>query len=483
MRKQPIFPALLLAAAMTLSSCSFFIIERQTENNKPPQVTTQPGGTTAQPYQAPVRPDASAAADAALDALPRMNFGGASMLVASAVQSTLFPAVSGEEGAEILPEDSARLARNAKVSERLGVSFIPAVTTVDAMYTDALAAQNAGLYYADLLVLPGNETGRFMLAGLLRNLSNIPFWDISGSAEAAAGLTAYVDLNAALVDHNRLPVVFFNRTLAAELGFDLYADVRAGSWTWTRYLEASAAAAARDGVWGHALTPSDRGDYLELCAVSCGYDPIDRTAGRTPVIAAANELTNAVGELVRRLASGESAFPAQADNNIAGLQAFTEGKVLFCCGALGYMDWIYPSQAEWGILPMPKADVSDRYRTPVGADAPVLAVTANNTKFEMTGLVLAALDAASTDVITEAYINERLIHRLRDNTSAAMIELAAESAAYSFGEIYGGTMQGLKWAVNASLRDITVSAGTLGQLVESRAWSANQELASWFGVK
>lgn len=482
MRKRMLFPALLLTASLLLTSCALFEIEWTPDSSDTPKNTTQAGGTTAAPYVPPERPDASAAADAALEALPELYFDGATFLVATAADNMLFPTVSAEAGAEILPEHAARLERNAKVSRRYAVNFIPASTTVDAMYNDALAAQNSGLYYADLLVLPGNQTGRFMLAGLLRNLSQLPFWEVSGSAEAAAGVTAYADLNEALLDHDRLPVVFFNRTLAQQLGFDFYADVEAGTWTWERYLEASVAAASIDGTWGHALNPSDRGDYLSLCAVSCGYDPIDRTLGRTPQIAVNETLTNLVGQLVRRLAAGEGAFPAQANNPIAGLQVFTEGKILFCCGSAGYMDWIFPSQAEWGILPMPKADESGGYRTPVGAAAPVLAVTANNTKFEMTGILLAALDAASTDVITEAYINHRLIHRLRDNKSAAMLELAFDSAVYSFSEIYGGAMPGLDYAVNTALKDVTTSASSLSQIITWRSWSANQELTKWFGM-
>lgn len=92
------------------------------------------------------------------------------------------------------------------------------------------------------------------------------------------------------------------------------------------------------------------------------------------------------------------------------------------------MDWIYDASTAWGILPLPTLD--GETRTPAPTNAPVLCVTANNEKFELTGLTLAALDAASTDVITDAFITERLRERLRDWQSAAMLQRIADNVVW-----------------------------------------------------
>lgn len=473
--------AVLLAFCLALSGCGVIVLPNGDETTAAetttpsPADTTAPAATTAEPYTAPARPDAQAAADAALAALPEQSFDGASLLIAAASETInpLFPA-DGELG-----ENQARLTRNAAVTERYGISFIPAAAAADAIYTDALAAQNAGLYYADLLLLPAEQVGRFTAAGLLRNLRNLPFWTADEDSAAVAGSAVYADLGEAVLVQEQLPAVFFNRALAAQLGDDFYTAVEDGSWTWELFFEAAAKAAALEGISGHTLSPSNATRYLDLCAASSGVKLVDNTAGQTPTLTTdAAEALAALDAALRRIGLGESQYPINPANDIEGIQAFSVGRVLFCITSLGYMDWIYDASADWGILPLPSVDGATH--TPAGATAPVLCVTANNNKFEMTGLILAALDAASTDVITDAFITERLQNRLRDWQSAGMIERIARSVTYDFAALYGSGLSSLALATTQAVRDVPVSGAALAQIVQARAYAANAELAKWF---
>lgn len=475
--------AVLLALCLALSGCGVIVLPNgeettaaETTGTPSPADTTASAVTTASPYIAPTRPDAQAAADAALAALPEQSFDGATLLIAAASETVnpLFP-TDGELG-----ENQARLARNAAVTERYEISFIPAAAAADAIYNDALAAQNAGLYYADLLLLPAEQVGRFTAAGLLRNLRNLPFWTADEDSAAVAGSAVYADLGEAVLAHEQLPAVFFNRTLATQLGYDFYAAVEDGSWTWALYFEAAARAAALEGISGHTLSPSHATRYLDLCAASSGVKLVDNTAGQTPVLTTdAAEALAALDTALRRIGLGESAYPVTSANDIEGIQAFSVGRVLFCVTNLVYMDWIYDASADWGILPLPSVDGGTH--TPAGATAPVLCVTANNNKFELTGLVLAALNAASTDIITDAFITERLHNRLRDWQSAGMIERIANSVTYDFAALYGSGLPSLALAATQAVRDVPVSGATLTQIVQARAYAANAELAKYFG--
>lgn len=392
----------LTALCLVLTSCTLFTTGEHEGSGSPS--TTAVGGTTDTPYTAPSRPDAQAKADAALAALPEADFSGTTLLIASANEisaNPLFPA-DRDTGRR-----QARLNRNAAVETRYGISFIPSAASVNDIYTDALAAQNAGLYYADLLVLPTDQVGRFTSAGLLRNLRNLPFWR-GGEGTAAI----YADVGEAMLDHSHLPAVFFNRALAESLGYDFYAAVEEGRWTWELYLEAASAAASLDGVSGHALSPTDDAGYDELAAATLAPD--------TPVAT--------LSDLLTRLRQSPPRAANVVGNDIAALQNFTGGGLLFCVADLFYMDWIYDASTAWGILPLPTLD--GETRTPAPTNAPVLCVTANNEKFELTGLTLAALDAASTDVITDAFITERLRERLRDWQSAAMLQRIADNVVW-----------------------------------------------------
>ena len=474
---------LLLALCLGLCGCGVIVLPGA-DTTAPSETTARPAETTEAPvslttapiYTAPERPDAQAAADAALTALPDLDFGGETLLIVTANEvsmSPLFPTDS-ETG-----ENRARLARNLAVTERHGVSFIPSTAAVDAIYTDALAAQNANLYYADLLILPAEQVGRFMAAGLLRNLRNLPFWTAESDSAAIAGKAAYADLGEAMLTHEQLPAVFFNRTLAESLGYDLYAAVEAGEWTWALYFEAAAKAAALEGISGHSLCPADGTRYLDLCAASSGVKLVDNTPDQLPVMStAAADTLAALDAALRRLNSGESLYPMNPQNDIEGIQAFAAGRVLFCTASLFYMDWIFDSSTAWGILPMPSAD--GQTYTPAGASAPVLCVTANNNKFELTGLTIAALNAASTDVITDAFITERLQNRLRDWQSAGMIERIAEHVTYDFATLYASGLPALAAASHNAIHDTPVSGLTLAQIVDARAYAANTELAKLF---
>ncbi len=468
--------ALALTLSLLLSGCGVIVLPGddalETTVTAAPETTAAPAPvTTAPPYVAPVRQDAAALAEEALAALPATKFDGASLIVARAegVTDPLFPPDGEGE------YNRARLTRNAAVTTRHGIEFIPADATVDAIYTEALAAQNAGLYYADLLMLPAESVGRFAAAGLLRNLRNLPFWTEGEDTSARVGSAVWADLGDAMTVHNDLPAVFFNVELAKALGYDLYAAVEEGKWTWELYFEAAAKAAAT-GVSGHALSPTDANRYLELCAVSSGAPLIvqgdDATIATTPDAVSA---LDALDVLLRRIVLGENAYPANPENDIEAIQAFTVNRLLFCTASLGFMDWIYDAPTTWGILPLPSLDGVTR--TPVGGDAPVLCVTANNNKFELTGLTLAALNAASTAVITDAYVTTHHRDRLRDWQSAGMIERIADATVYGTATLYASASPAIAAATKNAILDAPVSGATLAQIMAQRAKAADVELA------
>lgn len=464
--------ALLFCLALSLCACTLVV----DDPNGPAQSTTPVAtGTTAPLYTPPERPDAQAAADAALDALPEMDFGGATLLIAMADEtagSVLFPA-AGE-----LEEDKARLLRNAAVTERYGVKFIPSSAPVDTIYQETLAASNAGLYYADLLLLPAEQVGRFATAGLLRNLRNLPFWSNSPAGETALVNDAvYADLGEAVKNHSSLPAVYFNRAMAESLGFDFYADVDAGAWTWERYFAAAAAAATLDGKAGHALVPTDPARYADLCVASSGVTMVANPLGQAPTMTQDTASIELLDGLLRRLR--EAAFPARAENPIAALQAFTVDGILLCTGDLAYIDWIYDASTAWGILPLPSID-GETY-TPAGAAAPTLCVTANNNKFELTGLTLTALNAASTDVITEAFITQRLRNSLRDWQSAGMIERIADNVCYDFVTLYGAVLSNAVAATRTAQRNAAAGGASFVSVFNTYRAAANGDLARVFG--
>ncbi len=481
MQKRFQITALLLSLLLLLSACTLL---PQPQNNPDGDavLTTEANGTTAEPYIPPDRPNSAASANAALAALPSMDFGGASLLIAASSDATgnpLFPATDS------LGEDIAKYNRNVLISSYYKVSLVPSSASSNDIYNEVRNAQNSGLYYADVLLLPAYQVGRFAAAGLLRNLRNLPFRSGTGvgygtdAGQGGAGNTIYADLGAAVLDHNSLPAVFFNRAMAESMGQDLYAAVDKGEWTWELYLQMAANAASLDGVAGHALVPPDKTTYIDLISASSGITLVTPDDGQAPAVNVSESL-GALDAILRSPLLSAAEYPTNAENNIAALQAFTVDGLLFCTANLSYMDWIYDANTAWGILPLPSIDGT--IHTPTGACAPVLCVTADNAKFEMTGLLLTALNTASTDVITDAYIEERLQNRLRDWQSAAMLHRIAKSASYDFVTLFSSGIPGLAPATADAVREAANGGAPLTELVSARAPSANDSLKRFFGA-
>jgi len=138
--------------------------------------------------------------------------------------------------------------------------------------------------------------------------------------------------------------------------------------------------------------------------------------------------------LKKMLKPGETFFPKDpAEGMEAYVKAFVDGKVLFLAYSRGYgmLDPIYEMEDDFGFIPLPMGNNTDKYLNWISHNAPVVGVPITNTELDKVGLVLQALAWKAQD---EAKILEEEIAftKLRDDESLETIKNLRSYGASDF---------------------------------------------------
>jgi len=116
-------------------------------------------------------------------------------------------------------------------------------------------------------------------------------------------------------------------------------------------------------------------------------------------------------------------------------QQFMEGNTLFCGGSMLYSAENYRDmEYEFGIVPFPKLDESQKeYRSLVHDAAMLTAVNGSSKNLDIAGAVMEALCAETSRTVLPAYYETALkIKYTRDNKSAQMIDLIHDNMYTNF---------------------------------------------------
>lgn len=442
---------LLFCLMLAASGCGIIVYTEEEvgkttapETNGP--MTTAPAYTTATPPEGAELTDPSLLEDAKerVDKLFYMDMSDYTSLIAVATE--LPDTIAPSEEASFL--SSAYAKRNAMISEKYGCSIYTVYGTVDAIRADLNASIKSGQlssYYADLLMIPTSAAAQFAAEGLLLDMRSLPFYTVKTEGNAGAGSyngKNYFDLSAATESPELVYALYFNRDIAESEGAkELYSVAADGELTFDYILAFSERIALENGqysmtVGGKYDSPSYLGDIV---AVRSGIDFVSGVSGGYPQVSYASGELDAAQTLIDLLRDISIYMPPSADapdegdaavaSAKTGAELFAEGNSLFHVGTLSEMKDIYNKKTAWGILPLPTLS-GDAYAVTVQERA-VLCVSANNTRTELTALLLGALDAASGEWIDDAFISYCAEHYIRDNDSFHMLKLILDEEIYA----------------------------------------------------
>ncbi len=480
--------SLLVTLLCTQSGCGFIVFN--TDTSTPPDTSepvhtdtayqdtdlTETAGTSVPTTQT----DWLTSIKERLSELPDRDLSATSVIIA-VTDETVLPEQSDD------PVTISRLEVKKAVEEKYNTSIVAIERTPDEMFEAVRNAYNSDMYYADIISIPQSMLGTYYTAGVLANLRSLPHTDFDAPcynasviSAASAGSELYGVSGAANFNPDYLGCVYFNRNMVKQYAEeDLYSVVSNGKWTWDKLAELAKAVENVDGIYGHG-SPLTAGEYAELAARSQGVTYVKNQDGTVPTV---NYLDASVTSNVKDIVSRMYAM-IYTDNSYSKLTG-TELRELFVSDSLMFMtDTLkagseMPGGTQWGILPMPKYDEAQAdYISPLSGDAPIFCVIKNTPQYETSGLVLQALNVASHEYVTEAYINKQMDYVLKDNGSINMLELICGTASADFAHLYASGINYLENATYGAVAKAVTTSSSIDSLYRNYKNAANRALAS-----
>ena len=340
--------------------------------------------------------------------------------------------VAGYERAWWLPvqgnsdHEDAMVARIRYVEERYNCTIRFEILSPFDAYEQTLIKIMSGDKPFDVLQSTVWSMGPFIANNLLEPLNRFPelnldepYWEPAinelGTFRGEQYLCAPVSFHTFLGTQ----AFFYNRDMIQELGLqdpqELYL---AGEWTINRLLEL-ALAANRDMDGNGVMDVNDRfgisaadpfGDYLAAQFLASGLTFIgEDTDGRMQLLLGSEQAFNVVRDLRRLFTAGVYLLQSRNDNQFIWPNQFTDGKALFFVDGADQYSYIAANcDFDFGILPPPKWDFSEKHYAAINHNAHVLGMLINNPDREKAAIVLEAL-ARQSEREVDINLNEQYL--------------------------------------------------------------------------
>jgi len=356
------------------------------------------------------------------------------------------------------PVNDAVYLRNMKITEKYNfdIKMEPASDEKSAMNKAAKAGDD--LY--DAAIMFNNNIPGIVTSGLLSNIANLPYVDLSQPWWDPAVNSMSIDHknyllggDLLILDNEATNALLFNKDLMADLGLGLPYDlVNAGKWTLDKmndFVRGAASDLNGDGLmkadddrWGYVAF----NDTFHAMLVGGGGTLALKDESDIPYIDFASPRNLAVTELVMDIMyDKENTLNIQADVSPSDLwtasyvNSFDGGRALFMWVRMRVVERFRGMEANFGIIPMPKYDEAQKnYCSVVNPYTGVLlGVPISAGEPEKISIVLEALAAESRYTLQPAYYDVVLTRKYaRDEESEEMLDVIFNSRVYDIGAVY-----------------------------------------------
>ena len=346
--------------------------------------------------------------------------------------------------------------RNEWIKEYLGVEL---EFRNYSHYTDAFPVMstliNSGTCDVDFWLLRGAEYGSCISNGLLMPLEekeltcfdpDRAWWDSNSySALSVAGEHYGVIGDFTVADDMTYWNVFFNKEMVEDYELESpYELVKNGTWTYESMYE-MASVVAEDNVSGEVRFEDIHGismirDVLAGALNTAGIMIAEKDADDLPVPTFYSDRTVTVFEDLCDIFYDENVVYNCHVKNCDEIAIFTNGNTLFTLGGVYYGPQMRNMEVDFGILPMPKYEQDDSYRS---ATSPLflniltvpLPGTGGNTA--LTGAFMELYAYKGSETVVPAF-HERLLRSqiARDDESEAMIDYIFANTVFDLGSIF-----------------------------------------------
>lgn len=233
--------------------------------------------------------------------------------------------------------------------------------------------------------------------------------------------------------------MFFNEDMMTNLSLEYpYQLVRDGKWTIDKLYEYVSQAASLNGDESFTTWQDDGSSVYGIAGhytsakyaflYSAGCDIVKEVDGEYAFVAGTDRFYTAFDKLKTTLSldSGyvrfDNADKTQGANGYMNM--FANNRALFLTGELKSAMEERDMEATFGILPFPKLEETDDYRTQVNGGSALLCIPVTNRDLSRTGVILDALTYESSESVLPIYYDVTVSQKgLRNDDSIEMLEI------------------------------------------------------------
>lgn len=426
-----------------------------------------------------------AMAEKYLSDLPQRDFDGAVFFITTPDTDYIDPDNTESNVSKKIIE------RNRIIEDQYNISVITSLTDASTILREVKNAVASDSYYTDLMMIPVYMTGQFRMAKVLMNLRSLPFLDLDApyfnresAAMTSGGYETYGVAGYASLSPSAFSAVYFSRDIVKEAGMAMpYSLVTAGKWTWDKFFEYTSAVTDINGQGEKRLytvgSQNNASRIADLIFASCGNTYVSAAEKSVPKIS----FTSASAQYAVNTAHKILTDPdAVMDSTAGAISCFTNGEMLFLVEYLYVMPWMTNSAADWGVLPLPTENEGDAYRTLVSNNELIFTVPANHTNGEMASVILSALNAGTYGYLYDEYVENNMIHVLRDNDSVNMLETILKTASFDFALAFGNAYPSISAGTYGLIRNAAVS-NDLAERYPEAVEKASNTLNEYFNLE
>jgi len=490
------FAAVLAAVLFSSSSCGFMVVNdlsgqdvldynnniaaggKDTETDPPETVT---------PYTPYEEENFDSQIEKYLSALPEKDFGGTTFFITSPLLNYIEP----DQDHMDEPVSQQIYERNRMLEGRYNISISTSLVDANTMLTEVQNAISSELYYTDLMMVPLYMTGYYQNAGVLENLRSLPYLNMSNdyfyeeSVNAlSAGHTTWGIAGYGSVAPLDISCVYINTDLAKQAGMEApYHLVEEGKWTWDQffaYVEAVKTLNMQSDRPHFTVTAQNTASRLaDLVFTSCGNRFVLSGEMLIPTLSFTEDSAGAALGYASQIFMDDRSV---TDSTAGAVDCFFKGDSLFLIDYVYVTEWLADASVNWGILPIPKQNFSDKHRTLVSNTTLVYTVPAKTFNTEMASVMLSAMNAASYHVLHDAYVEHQMIYSLRDNASVNMLDTVLDTVTFDFALAFGSAYPNIADGTYKLVRN-TAAAGSRPANFADMLSKANTDMAQRFPLQ
>ncbi|MBQ7968835.1 MAG: hypothetical protein IJ292_03350 [Clostridia bacterium] len=366
------------------------------------------------------------------------------------------------------------------VSKKLNCQLQVDTVEYEIFLSDALAAHNAGLFYADLVCVPQKAIGYMRSRGMLSNLNqlygdafNEDYFSADSKMQSAGNNAYYCVAGKASVTPSGYACAYFNKNISDCCGITekIYSCIGDGSWTLDKMVEFKVECSASHGNIIPVVT-SDKYTLVNGIFSASGMKYFTTAMDSRPVLADnGDRFTNLVTKMQKMLSDQSIVY---AEDSI---DLFEKEKALFYIGTLEDAPAI---KGAYGIMPLPKLETTqDRYYTYSNENAKVYAVLTTNKQPEHVPNVLRALNATG-ELLQVGWARDFLDCVLRDAESYNTVRLLFDNVTYDFAYMYGGSYASVADSSYKALTDTVFSSADYSNSIKKASAKLTKDIKALY---